>query len=88
MLWDDELERYFVEREGGLLETLALHLSPDVLPQKVLLTNYIGSGVSTELAKLGGQLAQDFVVVYFDAFWGLDPDADYADLLFAIGVAI
>jgi hypothetical protein len=88
MLWGDELKQYFVEREGGLLETLALQLSPDVLLQKVLLTNYMGSGASTELAKLGGQLARDFVVVYLDAFWSLGPDADYTDLLFAIGVAI
>jgi hypothetical protein len=88
MLWGDELERYFVEREGGLLETLAPQLSPDMLPQKVLLTGHHSSGISTELAKLGGELARDFVVVYFDAFWSLGPDADYADLLFAIGVAI
>jgi len=88
MLWGDELERYFVEREGGLLETLAPQLSPDMLPQKVLLTSHHSSGISTELAKLGQSLAQDFVVTYFDAFLSLGPDADYADLLFAIGVAI
>ncbi len=88
MLWGDELERYFVERKGGLLETLAPQLSPDMLPQKVLLTGHHSSGISTELAKLGQSLAQDFVVTYFDAFWSLGPDADYADLLFAIGVAI
>jgi hypothetical protein len=88
MLWGDELERYFVEREGGLLETLAPQLSPDTLPQRVLLTGHHSSGISTELAKLGGQLARDFTVVYFDVFWSLGPDADYADLLFAIGVAI
>jgi len=56
---------------------------------KALLTGHVGSGKSSELFRLGQELANDFFVIWFDAETTLATEtANHFDVLLAMGLAV
>ncbi len=92
----EEVARFFVDRKEGdrnrsRVQRLRLDLSNSrgqAKPYKALLTGHIGSGKSSELMRLGQELADEFFVVWFDADLSLSLDkANHFDILMGMGLA-
>lgn len=64
---DEELESFYISREGSPLAPLASFLSAKRQPVKILFMGHRGSGKSTELARLASQMGDQFLVVHFHA---------------------
>lgn len=93
----EEVERFFVDRKEGDLQrsqVQRLKLSfltsrGQVKPYKALLTGHVGTGKSSELMRLGQELAHDFFVVWFDAESSLATDtANHFEVLLGMGLAV
>jgi hypothetical protein len=93
----EDVSRFFVDRkeddpDRSLVQGLKLSLQDSIgqpSPYKTLLTGHIGSGKSSELIRLGQELARDFFVVRFDAEYSLSPErANHFDVLLGMGVAV
>jgi hypothetical protein len=71
----EEVKRFFVDRnekdpqrsQVQRLKLNFLNTRGQAKPYKALLTGHVGSGKSSELMRLGQELANDFFVVWFDA---------------------
>jgi hypothetical protein len=93
----DEVARFFVDRKENdpqrsrvqRLKLSFLNAQGQAKPYKALLTGHIGSGKSSELMRLGQEMANDFFVVWFDADLSLAIDtANHFDVLMGMGLAI
>jgi len=98
----EEVRRFFVDRhaddptqsllqllKSSLLNNLSRDLSASPTFYKGLLTGHVGSGKSSELMRLGQELADTFFVVGFDAEFTLTLEtANHFDVLLGMGVAI
>lgn len=93
----EEVERFFVDREEqapvrSRLRQMQMRLRNSLgqsQPYTALLTGHVGSGKSTELMRLGQELADDYFVVWFDAETSLATEtANHFDVLIGMGVAI
>jgi hypothetical protein len=85
----DEVIHFFVDRHEddptrSLLQRLKLNFQNSIgqqHPYKALFTGHRGSGKSTELMRLGQELAGDFFVVWFDAETSLTETANHFEVL-------
>lgn len=92
----EDVRRFFVDRSDDPTRSLVQRLKVSFQnsigqpkPYKALLTGHVGSGKSTELRRLGEELAEDFFVVWFDAGSSLDEtSANQFDILLAMGLAV
>jgi hypothetical protein len=93
----EDVKRFFVDRNEedptqSLLRQLKLNLQNSIGEPKLyksLLTGHVGSGKSSELIRLGQELAADFFVVWFDAELSLTTDkANHFDIILGMGLAI
>jgi hypothetical protein len=93
----EHVKRFFVDRyEDDPTQSLLQQLKSNFLnrlgqpkPYQVLLTGHVGSGKSSELMRLGEELAEAFFVVWFDAESTLDEStANHFDVLLAMGLAV
>lgn len=93
----EEVRRFYVDRsEQEPARSVAARLKLNFLnsigqprPYKALLTGHVGSGKSTELLQLGTDLAEQFLIVWFDAESSLvEGTANQFDVLLAMGVAV
>lgn len=92
-----DVRRFFVDRNEGdptrsLLKQLKLNFQNSIdQPKhyKSLLTGHTGSGKSTELMRLGEEMAEDFFVVWFDAEMSLTAEkANHFDVILGMGMAV
>jgi hypothetical protein len=93
----EEVERFFVDRnekdpQRSRVQRLKLNFlntRGQAKPYKALLTGHVGSGKSSELMRLGQELADDFFVVWFDAELSLSTEtANQLDVLVGMGLAV
>ncbi len=93
----DEVARFFVDRKEKdpnrsrvqRLKRSLLNSKGQVKPYKALLTGHVGSGKSSELMRLGQELANDYFVVWFDAEMSLATEtANHFEVLLGMGLAI
>jgi hypothetical protein len=92
----EEIIRFFVDRHEddptrSLLQRLKLNFQNNIgqqHPYKALFTRHRGSGKSTELMRLGQELAGDFFVVWFDAETSLTETANHFEVLLGMGLAV
>lgn len=93
----EDIKRFFVDRNEAdptrsLLKQLKLNFQNSIDQPKLyksLLTGHIGSGKSSELMKLGEELAEDFFVVWFDAELSLTAEkANHFDVILGMGLSI
>jgi hypothetical protein len=92
----EDVSRFFVDRKEddparSLVQLLKLSLQNSVgqpNPCKALRTGHRGSGKSSELMRLGQELAGDFFVVWFDAELTLAEKANHFDVLLGMGLAV
>jgi hypothetical protein len=93
----EDIERFFVDRNEddptrSLLRLLDLKFRnsrDQPKPYKALLTGHVGSGKSSELMRLGQQLADSFFVVWFDAETSLViENANHFDILLGMGLTV
>jgi hypothetical protein len=93
----EHVKRFFVDRyEDDPTQSLLQQLKSNFLnrlgqlkPYQVLLTGHVGSGKSSELMRLGEELAEKFFVVWFDAESTLaESSANHFDVLLAMGLAV
>lgn len=93
----EDNERFFVDRSEAsptrsMVQRLKLNLQNSVeepTPYKALLTGHVGSGKSSELLRLGQELADDFFVVSFDAELSLATEtANHFDVLLGMGIVV
>lgn len=95
--WLGEMDKFYVDRAAGDPTNSALQLLKEGLlaslgqaePYRAMLTGHRGSGKSSELMRLGEELADDFFVVRFDADITLDPaTTNHFDIILGIGVSV
>src|ERR671914_1233948 len=93
----EHVKRFFVDRYEDdptkrllqQLKSIFLNRLGQPKPYQVLLTGYVGSGKSSELMRLGEELAEKFFVVWFDAESTLaESSANHFDVLLAMGLAV
>jgi hypothetical protein len=93
----EEVKRFFVDRnekdpQRSRVQRLKLNFlntRGQAKPYKALLTGHVGSGKSSELMRLGQELANDFFVVWFDAELSLAAEtANHFDVLLGMGLAV
>jgi hypothetical protein len=93
----DKLGRYYVDRSAGDPTSSTLEILKEGLlaslgrakPYRALLTGHRGSGKSSELMRLGEELAGDYFVVRFDAEMILAPEStNHFDIILGMGIAI
>lgn len=87
----DQMDDWYVARPDSPLQSLAVELSPDRGPQRVLLLGNRSSGKSTEMVRLATELAQrfDYLVVRIDLTQNLDPSkVNPIEILFLLGAAV
>jgi hypothetical protein len=92
----EEVIRFFVDRHEAdptrsLLQRLKLNFQNSIgqqQPYKALFTGHRGSGKSSELMRLGQELAGDFFVVSFDAELSLTETANHFEVLLGMGLAV
>jgi hypothetical protein len=92
----EEIIRFFVDCHEddptrSLLQRLKLNFQNSIgqqHPYKALFTGHRGSGKSTELMRLGQELAGDFFVVWFDAETSLTETANHFEVLLGMGLAV
>jgi len=94
----EDVSRFFVDRQAddptrSPLQLLKLSFQDSIWqprpPYKALLTGHVGSGKSSELMRLGQELAADFFVVWFNAEFTLETEtANHFDVLLAMGLAV
>lgn len=83
-------QHYYVERPdsplGELMTKLTINLNN---PRKIILTGHRGSGKSSELAKLAGDMAGEVAVIWIDAQSTFNLfDVGHTELLISLGAAI
>jgi ATPase subunit of ABC transporter with duplicated ATPase domains len=83
-------QHYYVERPdsplGELMAKLMVNLNN---PRKIILTGHRGSGKSSELAKLAGDVAGEVAVIWIDAQSTFNMfDVGHTELLISLGAAI
>jgi ABC-type transport system involved in cytochrome c biogenesis ATPase subunit len=83
-------QHYYVERPdsplGELMTKLIVNLNH---PRKIILTGHRGSGKSSELAKLAGDMADEVAVIRIDAQSTFNLfDVGHTELLISLGAAI
>jgi hypothetical protein len=83
-------QHYYVERPdsplGELMTKLVVSLNS---PRKIILTGHRGSGKSSELAKLAGDVADEVAVIWIDAQSTFNMfDVGHTELLISLGAAI
>jgi hypothetical protein len=92
-----DVRKFFVDRNEdnparSLLQRLTLDFQNSIdgpRPRKELLTGHVGSGKSTELRRLGEELAEDFLVVWFDAENTLNTETtNLFEVILGMGVAV
>ncbi len=93
----EDVERFFVDRNEAdpvrsLIASWKLECQLSIgqpTPYTALLTGHIGSGKSSELLRLGYELANDFFAVWFDAEASLWTETtNHFDVILAMGVAV
>ncbi|MCI0490543.1 MAG: hypothetical protein L0229_28455 [Blastocatellia bacterium] len=93
----EDVRRFYVDRSytdptRSLVRRLTLTFQNNrdqPKPYKALLTGHVGSGKSTELKQLGEELAEDFLVIWFDAESTLVMETtNHFDVLLAMGLAV
>jgi len=94
----EDVSRFFVDRREddptrSPLQLLKLSFQDSIWqprpPYKALLTGHVGSGKSSELMRLGQELAREFFVVWFNAEFTLETEtANHFDVLLAMGLAV
>jgi hypothetical protein len=86
-----QMADWYVARPHSPLQALVAELSPDRGTQRVLLLGHRSSGKSTEMVKLGTELARRFnyLVVRIDLDQNLDPGKiNPIEVLFLLGTAV
>jgi hypothetical protein len=86
-----QMADWYVARPHSPLQALVAELSPDRGTQRVLLLGHRSSGKSTEMVKLGTELARRFnyLVVRIDLDQNLDPGKiNPIEVLFLLGAAV
>jgi hypothetical protein len=93
----EDMRLFFVDRHAddptrSLVRRLTLDLQNSLgqpQPYKGLLTGHVGSGKSSELIRVGQELSNDFLVVWFDAELSLTTEkANHFDVLLGMGLAV
>lgn len=87
-LQGDALERYYVERPHAPLEPMKEYLRSTDQHVKVLFGGHRGSGKSTELARLGEDVKDEFLVVPFSARKLNRQDLNHVDVALACASAL
>ena len=87
-LQGDALERYYVERPHAPLEPMKEYLRATDQHVKVLFGGHRGSGKSTELARLGEDVKDEFLVVPFSARKLNRQDLSHVDVALACASAL
>jgi hypothetical protein len=84
-----ELKEYFVERPDSPLNSLGLILKSSKHHQKILFTGHMGSGKSTELAKLAQTIEDEFFIIQCSAETHMNIfDLSHADVILSIGLEL
>lgn len=85
----EQLRDYYVARAHSPLEPLYNYLKARRQPAKLLFMGHIGSGKSTELAKLRTRLSDEFLVVHFSAGQRLNiSDLEPVDVVLGCALAL
>ena len=86
---DEELKDWFVARPDSPIDELRILLEDTNEPQKVLFTGHRGSGKTSELAKLGQQLGDEFFIVHYSVKSILNLfDLSYVDVVLSLGLQL
>ncbi len=86
---EEQLRDWFVARPGSPIDDLRMLLEDSIGPQKILFTGHIGSGKSTELAKLSQQLSARFFIVRYSVQSVLNLfDLTYVDVVLSLGLQL
>jgi energy-coupling factor transporter ATP-binding protein EcfA2 len=83
-------QHYYVERPDSPLDELMTKLMVNLNnPRKIILTGHRGSGKSSDLAKLAGDVADEVAAIWIDAASTFNMfDVGQAELLISLGAAI
>lgn len=93
----EDVTRFYVDRKQGdqqrsrvqRLKVSLITSTTQNRPYKALLTGHVGCGKSSELMRLGQELANDFFVVWFDAEYTLFAEtANQFDIIYTMGLAV
>lgn len=86
---DEELKDWFVARPDSPIDELRILLEDTNEPQTVLFTGHRGSGKTSELAKLGQQLGDEFFIVHYSVKSILNLfDLSYVDVVLSLGLQL
>ncbi|MCP4040675.1 MAG: hypothetical protein GY731_01810, partial [Gammaproteobacteria bacterium] len=84
----DELEKYYVARLHAPLEKMSVYLRYSQQPVKLLFSGHMGSGKSTELARLSQGLQDKFLIVHVTRQDLNRTDLTYLDVLLVSAVRL